>query len=154
MAPMSYTAQSGRLQILEDVAEAAEELGNALGWLGEAYEHLDDQTAERMEAALFRPLQSAYGQLKRTSGEFAERYGLERREFPTAPPPLPEDPRRLFERAADSVQSGDETLAGLQDSLLPVEVGDEALRAGLSQVRILIAPLPAASSRLISTLGR
>lgn len=154
MPPMSYTAQSGRQQILEDVVGAAEELGNALGWLGEAYEHLDDQSAERMEAELFRPLQSAYGQLGRTYAEFARRYELDSREFPAPPPPLPDDPRRLFERAADSVQSADDTLAGLQDSLLPVEVGDEALRAGLSQVRMLIAPLPAASSRLVSLLGR
>lgn len=151
---MSFTAQSGRVQILEDVAEAAEELGNALAWLGEAYEHLDEQTAERMESALFQPLQSAYGQLKRTSGEFAQRYGLDRQEFPTALPPLPDDPRRLFERAAEAIRSGDETLAGLQDSLLPVEVGDEALRAGLSRVRVLISPLPAATSRLVSILGR
>jgi hypothetical protein len=150
---MSYT-QSGRRQILEDTAAAAEELGNGLGWLGEAYEHLDEQMADRMEASLFRPLQSAYGQLKRAHAEFAQRYGLEAREFPTAPPPLPGDPRRLFERAAESIQSADETLARLQDSLLPVEVGDEALRAGLSHVRVLLTPLPAASSQLIRTLGR
>lgn len=136
------------------MAGAAEELGNALGWLGEAYEHLDEQAAERMESLLFRPLQSAYGQLKRTYAEFAQRYGLVAQEFPAAPPPLPEDPRRLFERAADAIQSGDETLAALQDSLLPVEVGDEELRAGLSRVRVLISPLPAASSRLVSVLGR
>jgi hypothetical protein len=151
---MSFTAQSGRLQILEDVAGAAEELGNALGWLGEAYEHLDEQAAERMESVLFRPLQSAYGQLKRTYAEFAQRYDLDTQDFPVAPPPLPDDPRRLFERAAEAIQSGDETLSALQDSLLPVEVGDEELRAGLSRVRVLISPLPAASSRLVSLLGR
>lgn len=151
---MSYTTQSGRLQILEDVAAAAEELGLALGSLGEAYEHLDEQSAERMESELFRPLQSAYGQLKRTYAEFAQRYGLEGRDFPTAAPPLPDDPRRLFDRAAESIQSGDETLANLQDSLLPVEVGDEELRAGLSHVRVLLTPLPAASSQLVRTLGR
>jgi hypothetical protein len=55
---------------------------------------------------------------------------------------------------AESVQGADDTLAGLQDSLLPVEVGDEALRAGLSRVRLLISPVPVASARLVRTLGR
>ncbi|HET9719896.1 MAG TPA: hypothetical protein VFP55_07465 [Solirubrobacteraceae bacterium] len=151
---MSYTAQSGREQILEDVAGAAEELGSALASLGEAYEHLDERAAERMEDDLFRPLQGAFGQLKRTHEEFARRYELEGRDFPPAPVPLPGDPRRLFERAAESIQAADETLAALQDSLLPVEVGDEALRAGLSRARMLISPLPQASVRLVRTLGR
>lgn len=151
---MSYTAQSGRRRILEDVAGAAEELGNALAALGEAYEHLDEQAGERMEESLFRPLQSAYGQLKRTHTEFAERYGLGAREFPPAPAPLPGDPRRMFDAAADSIQAADDTLAELQDSLLPVEVGDEALRAGLSGVRVLLGPLPGISARLVRVLGR
>jgi hypothetical protein len=151
---MSYTTRSGREQILEDVAEAAEELGRAMADLGEAYEHLDEQSAERMEANLFRPLQGAFGQLKRTHEEFARRYELQGRDFPPAPVPLPGDARRMFERASESVQSADDTLAALQDSLLPVEVGDEALRAGLSRVRLLIAPLPQASERLVRTLGR
>lgn len=151
---MSYTAQSGREQILEDVASAAEELGKALAALGEAYEHLDEQTGERMEQALFRPLQSAYGLLKRTHAEFGERYGLGGREFPPAPEPLPGDPRRMVDAAAEAIQTADETLAGLQDSLLPVEVGDEALRAGLSQVRVLLGPLPGISARLVQMFGR
>lgn len=151
---MSYTAQSGRTQILEDVAAAAEELGKALAALGEAYEHLDENSAEQMEARLFRPLQGAFGQLKRTHEEFAARYGLDGRDFPPAPVPLPGDPRRLFEQAAESVQAADDTLSALQDSLLPVEVGDEQLRAGLSRVRVLIAPLPQVSTQLVSRLGR
>lgn len=151
---MSYTAQSGRLQILGDMAAAAEQLGGALGLLGEAYEHLDEQTAERMEGGLFRPLQSAYGQLKRAHAEFAARSRLPGRDFPVAPAPLPGDPRALFDRAADLIQGGDDTLAALQDSLLPVEVGDEALRADLSRVRVLIDRLPAVSGQLVRTIGR
>lgn len=151
---MSYTAESGRGQILDDIAEAAVELGNALAALGEAYESLDENSADRMEADLFRPLQGAFGQLKRTHEEFAQRYGLRGRDFPPAPVPLPDDPRRLFERASESIRSADDTLAALQDSLLPVEVGDEALRAGLSRARVLISPLPHASTQLIRTLGR
>ena len=42
----------------------------------------------------------------------------------------------------------------LQDSLLPVEVGDTELRAGLSRTRELIAPLPAAAREMVRTLGR
>jgi hypothetical protein len=151
---MSYTARSGREQILEDVAEAAEELGKALADLVEAYEHLDEQTAGRMEESMFRPLQGAFGQLKRTHEEFARRYDLQGRDFPPAPMPLPGDARRLFERASESVRAADDTLAGLQDSMLPVEVGDEALRAGLSRVRLLISPLPQASEQLVRTFGR
>ena len=154
ISSMSYTAQSGRSQILDDMADAAAELGKALAALGEAYEHLDDNTAERMEDSLFRPLQAAFGQLKRAHEEFAQRYGMAGREFPPAPVPLPGDPRRLFEQAGDSAQAADDTLAALQDSLLPVEVGDEALRAGLSRVRLLIAPVPQASTQLVSRLGR
>jgi hypothetical protein len=151
---MSYSARSGREQILEEMAEAAEALGRALADLGEAYEHLDEHSAERMEESLFRPLQGAFGQLKRTHEQFARGHDLQGRDFPPAPVPLPGDPRRLCERAAQSVQAADETLAALQDSLLPVEVGDEALRAGLSRVRVLIGPLPQASEQLVRTLGR
>lgn len=154
MPAMSYTAQSGRTQILDDMAQAAEELGKALAALGEAYEHLDENTAEQMEEQLFRPLQAAFGQLKRTHEEFAHRYGLLGRDFPPAPVPLPGDPRRLFEQAGDSAQAADDTLAALQDSLLPVEVGDEALRAGLSRVRLRIAPIPHVSAQLVRRLGR
>jgi len=151
---MSYTSESGRLQILEDAAVAADELGVALAALGEAYEHLDEQSAERMEDELFRPLQAAYGQLKRTHSEFAARYGLPSRTFASASPGLPADPRVLLGRVADSAQTADATLAELQDSLLPVEVGDEPLRTGLARVRTLIAPLPNLANRFIRTVGR
>jgi hypothetical protein len=151
---MSYAAQSGRKQILEDSAHAAGRLADALTAVGEAYEQVDEQTAARIEQSLFHPLQAAYGQLKRTHAEFAARYGLEGGAFPPAQTPLPGDPRRMLELAAEAIQAADDTLAALQDSLLPVEVGDEVLRAGLSRVRILIAPLPHASVRFVRSLGR
>ena len=45
-------------------------------------------------------------------------------------------------------------LATLQDSMLPVEVGDPELRAGLSAVRESIGPLPGRARELLRTLGR
>ena len=151
---MGYTTEEGRTQILDDAAAAVEQLSIAVAALGEAYEHLDEQAGDRMEARIFRPLQGAYGQLKRAHSEFAQRSGLPGRDFPSAPPPAPEDPRASLEHAADAIQAADEILAELQDSLLPVEVGDQQLRSGLSGTRSAIAQLPGACDEFIRTLGR
>jgi hypothetical protein len=151
---MSYTSESGRRQIVEDSLVAARELAAALAALGDLYEHLDERSADRMEDELFRPLQSGYGQLRRTVTAFASRHGLAEPVFADPGPGLPEDPRAVIERVADAAQSADDTLAELQDSLLPVEVGDQELRAGLSRVRTLIAPVPAAADALVRTFGR
>jgi hypothetical protein len=151
---MSYTNESGRLQILDDSAEAARDLDSALAALGEAYEHLDDDHADALEAAVFKPLQGGFGLLKRTRSEFAERFALPLTEPPSAPQPAPKGPREMLEQAGDAIQAADDTLAELQDTLLPVEVGDQELRSGLSGVRTMIAPLPGACDDLIRTLGR
>lgn len=151
---MGYTTEEGRTQILDDAAAAVHQLSIAMAALGEAYEHLDEQAGDRMEEQLFRPLQSASGQLKRTLAEFAQRAGLPGRDFPAATPPAPEDPRASLEHAADAMQAADDLLAELQDSLLPVEVGDRELRSGLSGARSLIAPLPEACDQFVRTLGR
>jgi hypothetical protein len=151
---MSYTNASGRQQILDESAAAADELSTALAVLADAYEHLDASSADRVEEAVFKPLQAAYGQLRRTHAEFAARYGLSAHTFEPGVPGLPGDARAMLERVADAAQSADEILSELQDSLLPVEVGDEQLRAGLSRVRTLIDRVPAASDQLIRTLGR
>jgi hypothetical protein len=151
---MSYTTQEGRTQILDDAAAAAQRLGVALAELGEAYEHLDDQAADRMEAQVFRPLQGAYGHLKRTLTEFAGRVGLPGGDFPVAAMPAPENPRVALEHAADEIQAADDMLSELQDSLLPVEVGDRELRTGLSTTRTQIASLPAACDELVRMVGR
>jgi hypothetical protein len=151
---MGYSTEEGRTQILDDAAAAVEQLSIAVAALGEAYEHLDEQAGDRMEASLFRPLQGGYGQLKRTHSEFAQRSGLPGRDFPQAPPPAPADPRDSLEHAADAIQAADEILAELQDSLLPVEVGDQPLRSGLSGTRTTIARLPEACDEFIRTLGR
>src|SRR5450755_1191 len=86
--PMAYTTAEGREQVLDDLAAATERIAIALACLGEAYEHLDDHSAETLEAALFRPVQLAYGRAQRTHAEFARRHGLEVRTFEAASPGL------------------------------------------------------------------
>jgi ABC-type transporter Mla subunit MlaD len=151
---MSYTNAEGRTQILEETAAAIGQLGIALAELAEAYEHLDEALADRMEQDLHRPVQSAYGQLKRSNAEFARRAELTEPPIPESNRPAPENPRVALENAADAVQSAEDMLAELQDTLLPVEVGDQELRAGLSAVRTLIARLPAACDELVRSVGR
>jgi hypothetical protein len=45
-------------------------------------------------------------------------------------------------------------LATLQDSMLPVEVGDPELRADLEQVRSLLQGLGARAQQIMRTFGR
>ena len=151
---MSYTNDSGRRQIISDCVAGANYMGDALAALGEVYELLDDQTAERMEESVFKPTQAAYGQLKRTLTEFATRFGLPQPTFPASIVPAPTDPHTTLDRVADLVASADEAVSELQDTLLPVEVGDAELRAGLSRTRTLIGRVPASAEELIRTLGR
>lgn len=151
---MSFTASEGRRQLLDDLAVAIEQLGIALSALGEAFEQLDEQTAERLEAQLFRPAQSAYGRAQRTYTEFAARTGLPGRRFSAPGPSLPEPAGEELARAIDQLELADGTLATLQDSMLPVEVGDRELRAALAEVRTLIARLPARGRELLRVIGR
>ena len=150
---MAYSTQEGREQILDDSAAAARGLAAAATALTDAYELLDDDSAQRMETRLFKPLQTAYGQLQRVHKEFAGRVELP--VVHTEPPPgAAGGARVLIERAADAIQGADDTLSELQDTLLPVEVGDRELRVGLAGVRTLIGPLPEACDQFIRTIGR
>lgn len=151
---MSYTTASGRQQIIDDTGVAVSTLDVALAEAGEAYEHLDERTADLMESAVFRPLQSAYSTLRRTRAEFAARYDLELTATGTAPVRTPHDARTSLEGVADAVESADEVLSDLQDSLLPVEVGDRELRSGLAETRNLLDPIAGACDTLIRSLGR
>jgi|SRR5579875_771917 len=151
---MSFTAAEGRRQLLDELANAIQQLGVALGALGEAFEQLDDDSAERLEEQLFRPAQSAYGRAQRTYGEFAGRAGLPGRRFTPPGPGLPERPGEELARAIEQLELADNTLAELQDSMLPVEVGDRELRADLAAVRTAIAPLPARGRELLRVIGR
>jgi len=153
---MSYTTADARRQLLDQVGAAADEVAVALAALGEAYELLDDATADRLEEELFRPAQAASGRLQRTHGDFAARHGLPARALPApAARGLPSQGVRGFlDGAMAAVARADLTLGTLQDSLLPVEVGDPELRAGLSEVRRLLGDLPPRARGFVRVLGR
>ena len=86
LGSIAYKAQDGRQELLDDLARATEALAVALAAAGEAYEQLDERNADRLEDELFRPLQLAYGQARRTHAGFAERHGLPGRTFEPASP--------------------------------------------------------------------
>jgi hypothetical protein len=152
---MAYSTADARQQLLDTVAEATDELGFALAALGEAYERLDERTADRLEAELFRPVQIAYGRAQRTHAEFAARHTLASRRFEPRSPGAPsQGVKDLLENASETIAEADTTLATLQDSMMPVEVGDPELRAGLEQVRTLIGNLPARARELVRIVGR
>lgn len=152
---MTYTTAGARQQLLDAVAQATDELGSALAALVEAYERLDEQTADQLEQALFRPVQAAYGRASRIGAEYADRHGIPRRTFEPPSPSAPSTPvADLLEGAVDAVAQADGTLAALQDSMLPVEFGDAELRAGLEDVRKLVGDLRARARQLARTLGR
>lgn len=152
---MSYTNEEGRRQLLDDLSDATGDLALSIACLSEAYEVLDDDTADRLEEQMFRPVQAAYGRAKRTHTEFADRYQLSNgRSEPGSPGAVAPDPRVYIERAVEAVEAADHRIAELQDSLLPIDVGDTYVRAGLSETRALIADVPARGRNLIRTLGR
>jgi hypothetical protein len=152
---MAYSAGEARVQLLDDAAAAVDQLALAIASLGEAYEELDEQTADRLEEELFRPVQVAYGRLRRTHAEFAERFRLPGRTFERSSGGLHSaDPRVYVDRAVEAIERADQILSELQDSMMPVEVGDRELREGLSEVRETVADLPARARRLMRAQGR
>lgn len=151
---MSFTNAEGRSQLLDEVTGAVGDLGVAIQCLSEAYEALDDDTADRLEEQIFRPVQGAYGRLRRTRTAFAARYGLEDGLGEMESDVGVHDPRTYIERALDAVQAADQRIAELQDSMLPVDVGDPEVRAGLSETRSLIGDVPARGRLILRTLGR
>ncbi len=152
---MTYTEAEARQDLLDELAGAVEKIALALAALGAAYERLDEHNSDELEEQLFRPVQLAYGRARRTHSGFAERYGLPGRTFAEASPGLEsQDARALLDRAGEAAREADEAIAELQDSMLPVEVGDPELRAGLAEVRTLLAPLPARAHALVRLVGR
>jgi hypothetical protein len=152
---MAYTSESARTQLLDQLAEAADQLSAALASLGEAYEHVDEHTAELLEQQLFRPVQAGYARARRTHTEFAERHRLPVRTFtPGSPGIHSADPRVYLERAIAAIERADQVVVEMQDSMLPVEVGDRELRDGLMQTRELIAAAPGHGRALLRTIGR
>lgn len=153
---MAYVSQEARQDLLDAIADAIGELGAALAALGAAYEALDEQAGDRLEAAVFRPAQLAYGRLQRVHAGFAGRHGLPARTFaPSDSAGAPSQGVRGFlDRAIDEIDVADGTLTDLQDSLRPVEVGDAELRAGLQDVRAILDGLAERAGEAIRTFGR
>jgi hypothetical protein len=155
LASVSYSAGEARQELLDTLGEATDEIAAALAALGEAYEQLTTVPADRLEEELFRPVQAAYGVAKRTHVGFAQRHGLPAGTFAPATPGLPSTGIRGFvDSAVDSVADADAMLAGLQDSMMPVEVGDPELRAGLAEVRELLGDVRGRAREFLRTLGR
>ena len=152
---MAYVTAEARQELLDTVAEATDELGIALTALGAAYEELDETSADRLEEQLFRPVQHAYGRGQRTHTEFATRHALPTRTFAPGSRGLPSGGvKGHLDVAVDAVQQSEAILVELQDSMSPVEVGDRALRAGLAEIRELLADLNARAERFVATFGR
>ena len=152
---MAYSTAEARQQLLDDLAQVVDELGLALAALGDAYEALDEQSADRMEEQLFRPVQVTYGRAQRTHAAFAERHGLPARTFASpAAGRVGQDARGLLDAALEAIGEADHLLVEIQDSMMPVEVGDAELRAELAGLRELVGPLPGRGAALLRTLGR
>jgi hypothetical protein len=152
---MAYTTVEGRQELLDALAGAIDQIGLALASLGAAYEQLDEPTADRLEEELFGPVQVAYGRAKRTHAEFAGRHGLTSPTFDAPSAGLPSTGSKGFiEAAVNAAGAADSALAALQDSMLPVEVGDAEVRAGLMEVRELLGGVRERARELVRTLGR
>jgi hypothetical protein len=153
---MAYAAADGRQQLLDTLADATDELGLALAALGEAYEQLDEHTGDVLEEQLFRPVQLAYGRASRAHCQFAARHNMEIRTFDAQEhaglPSL--GAKGFIESAVEAIREADGTLSTLQDSLLPVDVGDAQVRAELSDLREIMGPLPQRARELVRTIGR
>ena len=153
MVPVS-TAEA-REQILTDLAAATDQLALAAACLGEAYERLDDATADRLEDELYRPVQKAFGRAKRTHVQFAERVGFAKQSFELPPPPGGvKGAKPLIEAAMENAADADHLIAELQDSMLPIEAGDAELRTGLIETRELLDGAALLGREIVRRLGR
>jgi hypothetical protein len=152
---MAQTTLEARQQILDDLAAALDQLGLAVACLSEAFEQLAVDTADVLEAELYRPVQRAYGRGKRTHAQFAQRVGLSGDTFePPSPGASSQSVKELIQKMAAALADADRRLAELQDSMLPIEAGDAELRAGLSEMREQLEKVPPAAGRFLRTLGR
>lgn len=152
---MTYVTSEARQGLLEAIAPAVDEVSRALAAVGGAYELLDETSGDRLEEAVFQVVQRAYGRAKRTYAEFAERHGLQTTAFAPAGQGAPSHGVKGFlEEALESVAEADFLIAELQDSMLPVEVGDQELRAGLAEVRDLLGGVPGRIREFTRGFGR
>ncbi len=137
------------------LGEAVEYLGEGIGSLGDAYEALDDQTADTLEEKLFGPMQRGYGRAKKAYTDFSGRHGLEGRTFDApASPVISGKAADLIAAIAGSAEAADYALTELQDDRAFLAVGDQELRAGVVSVREAIASVPREARQMLRTLGR
>jgi hypothetical protein len=154
---MAYTAAEGHEQILDAIAEAADEVSYGLADLGEAYEMLDENTADVLEHELFRPMQTAYGRLKATHSAFAAQHNLGTAEFASRSPSAPSNGvRGLIDNGVAAAQKASVVLVELQEdeSMVLVEVGDAELRARISEIQRLLGDVTSRAKNITRTLGR
>jgi hypothetical protein len=152
---VGITTAEAREQILDDLAAVIEHLAVAGASLGQAYEGVSVTSADRLEDELFRPVQKALGRSKRAYTRFAEQAGFPARSFEQpSPGNANQGAKALVEQAVQAAAQADHRVAGLQDSMLPVEFGDPELRAALGEVRELLDGLPPAAREFLRTLGR
>lgn len=152
---MSHTDADARQGLVDDLAEATDDLGRALAALGAAYEQLDDQQADRLEEELFRPVQRAYGRAQRAQAEFATRFGLNVRRFEMPDPGVPSTGVKGFvDDALAALELAEARLVALQESPMAIQVGDVELRAGVSEVRRMIDGVAREGRALVSRFGR
>ena len=144
-----------RQDMLDEIAASVDDLAYALASVGEAYDRLEENTADRLEEALFGPLQRAYGRAQRTHNDFATRVKLPERRFaPGHAAVASHGAAGPVNDAVEAVQRADERLSELQDSMAPIEYGDQQLRADLAEVRQLLDPVSARAREFLRTLGR
>src|SRR3954452_13958081 len=93
---MAYASQEARQDLLASIADAIDELGRAMAALGDAYDQLDEHTADVLEEQLFRPAQAAYARAQRTHVAFAERHGRAGRTVDAGSSGAPSRGRRAF----------------------------------------------------------
>lgn len=144
-----------RREMLDTIAESIDDIAFALAAVGEAYDRLEENTADRLEELVFGPLQRAYGRAQRTHSEFAARHQLSSRRFePGHAAVASHGAQGPVNDAVEAVRRADERLSELQDSLTPIEYGDPELRAGLSEVRQILGDIPRLAREFLRTLGR
>ena len=152
---MALTRTEAHEQILGDLQSAIESLDLAVACLGEAYEHLDEESQDRLDSTLFRPVQKAYGLAKKTQDRFAKQTGGATLDPEPAGPGLASQGAQSFiEQAVDAAANADSAIADLQDSMLPIEFGDPELRGALAGIREPLAGVPTAAREFLRTLGR
>lgn len=153
---MTYDTATARRELIDDLLRAGDEIAVAIAYATTAYDLLDETSGDRLEAAVFGPLQKAVGRLRRGVGAFAARHSLP----PGAAAPSPPEPHpsqgvaALLEGCVTVAREADDRLSALQDSGLLIELDDGDLRAVVSEVRRFLGDAASGARGFARTLGR